>query len=176
MSSFDFVACVVGAGAVGLACGFALSRLGLDVVVVERERAIGQGISSRNSEVVVTAPFERAMVRADGGFGVEAGGQAATRFTARLLVIAAGLGAQACASRIEGFALSLIPRLHYGEGMYFRLNGRAPFEPLIYPLPIPGALGTHYRKDLGGQAVFWARSQFRRPRGLQRGPRTRHEL
>ncbi len=38
--------------------------------------------------------------------------------------------------------------------MYFRLVGRAPFEHLIYPPPIPGALGTHYRKDLGGQAVF----------------------
>ena len=38
--------------------------------------------------------------------------------------------------------------------MYFRLTGRAPFEHLIYPPPIPGALGTHYRRDLGGQAVF----------------------
>ena len=38
--------------------------------------------------------------------------------------------------------------------MYFRLNAKAPFERLIYPPPIEGALGTHYRKDLGGQAVF----------------------
>jgi L-2-hydroxyglutarate oxidase LhgO len=34
------------------------------------------------------------------------------------------------------------------------LAGKAPFDRLIYPPPIPGALGTHYRKDLGGQAVF----------------------
>jgi L-2-hydroxyglutarate oxidase LhgO len=38
--------------------------------------------------------------------------------------------------------------------MYFRLTGKAPFSRLIYPPPIPGALGTHYRRDLGGQAVF----------------------
>src|SRR5580658_9855023 len=51
MSEFDFDACVVGAGAVGLACGYALSKRGLSVVVLEQERAIGQGVSSRNSEV-----------------------------------------------------------------------------------------------------------------------------
>src|SRR5450631_4787682 len=52
MADFDFDACVVGAGAVGLACGYALARRGLSVVVLEKERAIGQGVSSRNSEVV----------------------------------------------------------------------------------------------------------------------------
>src|ERR1700744_4607271 len=50
--AFDFDAAVVGAGAVGLACGYALARRGLSVVVLEAERAIGQGVSSRNSEVV----------------------------------------------------------------------------------------------------------------------------
>src|SRR3982074_3227637 len=43
---------VVGAGAVGLACGYALTRRGLTVVVLEQEAAIGQGVSSRNSEVI----------------------------------------------------------------------------------------------------------------------------
>src|SRR5437763_4805078 len=49
---FDFDAAVVGAGAVGLACGYALARRGLSVVVLEQEPAIGQGVSSRNSEVI----------------------------------------------------------------------------------------------------------------------------
>ena len=40
------------------------------------------------------------------------------------------------------------------KGVYFRLQGKAPFARLIYPTPIPGALGTHYRRDLGGQGVF----------------------
>ena len=49
---FDFDATVVGAGAVGLACGRALSRRGLTVLVLEVEDYIGQGVSSRNSEVI----------------------------------------------------------------------------------------------------------------------------
>ena len=268
---FDFDAAVVGAGAVGLACGYALARRGLSVVVLEKERAIGQGVSSRNSEVihaglyyptgslkarlcvegrralypfleshkvafdrcgklvvasepeqvghlesirlqalendvegvemidgaaaivlepalraqaalvspesgvfdshgymlalqgeiedrggvVVTAtPFEGATPLEHGGFTIATGGEAPTTLTTRLLVAAPGLGAQAVAGRIEGFPPALIPKLHFGKGVYFRLRGRAPFDRLIYPPPIPGALGTHYRRDLGGQAVF----------------------
>jgi lipoic acid synthetase len=50
--SFDFDATVVGAGAVGLACGRALAKRGLSVLVLEKEPHIGQGVSSRNSEVI----------------------------------------------------------------------------------------------------------------------------
>jgi L-2-hydroxyglutarate oxidase LhgO len=268
---FDFDAVVVGAGAVGLACGYALAGRGLSVAVLEAERAIGQGVSSRNSEVihaglyyptgslkarlcvegrralyafldrhqvvyrkcgklvvasepdqverlqdilsqalandvegvslidgaqaialepalraeaalvstesgvfdshaymlalrgeieamggaVVTAtPFEGGSPLERGGFSIRAGGAFPTTFTARLLIIAPGLSAQAVAGLIEGFPPERIPARRLGKGVYFRLRGRAPFDRLIYPPPIPGALGTHYRKDLGGQAVF----------------------
>ena len=268
---FDFEATVVGAGAVGLACGYALARRGLSVVVLEKDRAIGQGVSSRNSEVihaglyyptgslkarlcvegrralypflearkiayarcgklvvasepeqvrrleqigrqaqdngvegvmlidgreavalepplraqaalvspesgvfdshgymlalrgeiesrdgaVVTgAPFEGAAPLGREGFEARVGGEAPTRLTTRYLVTAPGLSAQTVASRIEGFPEAAAPRLHYGKGVYFRLRGPAPFSRLIYPPPIPGALGVHYRRDLGGQAVF----------------------
>jgi L-2-hydroxyglutarate oxidase LhgO len=271
MTSFDFDACVVGAGAVGLACGYALARRGLSVVVLEKARAIGQGVSSRNSEVahgglyyptgslkarfcvagrralypfldahqvayrkcgklvlatepdeilrieaiavqarandvegletisgaaavalepglravaalvspqsgvfdshgymlalkgeiedrggavVVATPFEGATPLEAGGFTIQAGGDSPTQLTVRLLVTAPGLSAQGVAARIEGFPAADVPKLHYGKGVYCRLVGKAPFERLIYPPPIPGALGTHYRKDLGGQAVF----------------------
>ena len=50
MSDFDVL--VVGAGAVGLACGYALARAGQNVVVIEKEALIGAGVSSRNSEVI----------------------------------------------------------------------------------------------------------------------------
>jgi len=271
MSEFDFDAVVVGAGAVGLACGYALARRGLIVAVLERQGAIGQGVSSRNSEVilaglyyptgslkarlcvegrralysfldshhvayrkcgklvvatspeevgrldaileqaltndvegmerltgaqavalepelraeaallspesgvldshgymlalqgeieaaggavVVSTPFEGAEPLATGGFRVRAGGEEPAELTCRLLVTAPGLGAQSVAGLIEGFPVDQIPDGHFGKGVYFRLTGRAPFERLIYPPPIAGALGTHYRKDLGGQAVF----------------------
>jgi L-2-hydroxyglutarate oxidase LhgO len=49
----DRIACVViGAGVVGLAVARALARDGHEVLVLERERAIGTGTSSRNSEVI----------------------------------------------------------------------------------------------------------------------------
>lgn len=269
--SFDFDATVVGAGAVGLACGWALSKRGLTVLVLEKEGHIGQGVSSRNSEVihgglyyptgslkarfcvegrralygflesrkvdhwkcgklvvatqeaeverievifeqattngveglkhltgaqaralepdlnahaailspesgvfdshgymlalqgeiedaggsVVTgAPFEGAEPLPSGGFSVRVGGEGATTLTSRLLVTAPGLSAQSVAARIEGYPVGDIPARHLGKGVYFRLTGPAPFNRLIYPPPIPGALGTHYRKDLGGQGVF----------------------
>src|SRR6185437_2507519 len=259
-----FDAVVVGAGAVGLACGYALARRGSSVVVLEKTGAIGQGVSSRNSEVihaglyyptgsykarfcvegrrmayrfladhgvnhwrcgklvvateaseiarveaiakqaeingvenlsllsgaqakalepelnavmalaspesglmdshgymlalegeiedrggavVVSTPFEGAEPLAGGGFRVRAGGADPTTLDCRLLVIAGGLGAQDAAARIAGFPPDKIPALHYGKGVYFALNGRPPFNRLIYPPPIPGALGVHYRKD-----------------------------
>lgn len=43
---------VVGAGVIGLAVGRALARQGLDTLVLESQRAIGTGASSRNSEVI----------------------------------------------------------------------------------------------------------------------------
>ncbi|MFN3856568.1 MAG: NAD(P)/FAD-dependent oxidoreductase [Caulobacter sp.] len=271
MSAFDFDAVVVGAGAVGLACGYALSRRGLVVAVLEKEAAIGQGVSSRNSEVihgglyyptgslkarlcvegrrrlyafldshhvdyrrcgklvvatepedvprldaildqartngvedmarlsgeearalepglrceaallsphsgvfdshgymlalqgeieaaggvvVLSTPFEGAAPLEGGGFRIRAGGAEATELTCGLLVTAPGLAAQAVAAAIKGFPHAQIPAGHFGKGVYFRLAAKAPFERLVYPPPIPGALGTHYRKDLGGQAVF----------------------
>ena len=50
MSDFEVV--IVGAGAVGLACGYALARRGRGVAVLERENVIGSGVSARNSEVI----------------------------------------------------------------------------------------------------------------------------
>ncbi|WP_339929270.1 NAD(P)/FAD-dependent oxidoreductase [uncultured Brevundimonas sp.] len=275
--SFDFDATVIGAGAVGLACGRALARRGLTVLVLEQAPHIGQGVSSRNSEVihgglyyptgslkarfcvegrralydflesrkvdyrkcgklvvateegevarieaifqqatingveglahlsgaearalepglnahaailspesgvfdshgymsalegeigdaggsvVVATPFERAEPLPGGGFTITAGGEGGATLTTRLLVTAAGLQAQAVAARIDGYPAEHIPTGHFGKGVYFRLTGKAPFERLIYPPPIAGALGTHYRKDLGGQAVFGPDLEF----------------
>ncbi|MES2633829.1 MAG: NAD(P)/FAD-dependent oxidoreductase [Pseudomonadota bacterium] len=45
-------ALVIGAGAVGLAVGRALALAGREVIVAESQTAIGQGVSSRNSEVI----------------------------------------------------------------------------------------------------------------------------
>ena len=52
MSEDRVDAVVIGAGVVGLAVGRALAQRGLETLVLEREAAIGTGISSRNSEVI----------------------------------------------------------------------------------------------------------------------------
>ena len=44
--------CVIGAGVVGLAIGRRLAIGGAGVLVLDREADFGQGISSRNSEVI----------------------------------------------------------------------------------------------------------------------------
>ncbi|HSV01238.1 MAG TPA: NAD(P)/FAD-dependent oxidoreductase [Roseiarcus sp.] len=49
----DSIEClVVGAGVIGLAVARALARAGREVIVVESESGIGEGVSSRNSEVI----------------------------------------------------------------------------------------------------------------------------
>ena len=50
MAEVDAV--VIGAGAVGLAVARALARSGLETIACEAQTAIGQGVSSRNSEVI----------------------------------------------------------------------------------------------------------------------------
>jgi L-2-hydroxyglutarate oxidase LhgO len=272
MQSFDFDAVVIGAGAVGLACGYALGRRGLSVAVLEKNPAIGQGVSSRNSEVIhaglyyptgslkarlcvagrralyqfldehnvdynrcgklvvatedheverIEAIYAQAEINGveglshltaaqvhalepevkavmailspdtgvfdthgymralrgeveaaggavvtstafagahplsgDGGFRVRTAGADASTITCRLLIIAASLGAQDAARAIEGFPAQAIPALYYGKGVYFLLRGKPPFTRLIYPPPIPGALGVHYCIDMAGQARF----------------------
>jgi L-2-hydroxyglutarate oxidase LhgO len=47
-----------------------------------------------------------------------------------------------------------VPTAYYAKGNYFTLAGRSPFARLIYPVPVPGGLGTHLTIDLGGQARF----------------------
>ncbi|MBS0384491.1 MAG: FAD-dependent oxidoreductase, partial [Proteobacteria bacterium] len=117
-------------------------------------------IETHGGAVVLASPFESAATSAE-GFNVRVGGEAPATISARQLVIAAGLGAQACALAVEGFPAARAPRLHYGKGNYFALSGvKAPFARLIYPPPIPGALGTHYRRDLGGIARFGPDLQF----------------
>ena len=71
-----------------------------------------------------------------------------------ILVNAAGLGAQTLARMIETIDPALVPPLHLAKGCYFSYTGKVPFSRLIYPVPGPASLGTHFTLDLGGQARF----------------------
>lgn len=71
-------------------------------------------------------------------------------------VNAAGLDAQALASRIDAVSNAQIPQRLLSKGNYFRLNSGAPFKHLIYPLPDPQrrGLGIHATLDMGGAVRF----------------------
>src|SRR3546814_11503431 len=69
---------------------------------------------------------------------------------ARLVINAAGLGAQAIARMIPETPEGFVPPPHYAKGSYFDLAGRSPFSHLVYPLPSPGGLGVHLRSEERG--------------------------
>ena len=45
-------AIIVGAGVIGLAVSYSLSKRGLSVILLEKERRFGMGVSSRSSEQI----------------------------------------------------------------------------------------------------------------------------
>jgi L-2-hydroxyglutarate oxidase LhgO len=73
---------------------------------------------------------------------------------ARILINSAGLFAPAIAATIEGMPRHLVPPSFFARGNYFVLSGASPFSRLVYPVPVPGGLGTHLTLDLAGQARF----------------------
>jgi L-2-hydroxyglutarate oxidase LhgO len=74
--------------------------------------------------------------------------------SARMVINAGGLGGHAIAAATEGLDARDIPPLHLAKGCYFVLGRRSPFSRLIYPVPVPGGLGTHLTLDLAGAARF----------------------
>ena len=88
------------------------------------------------------------------GVPIETGGAEPMRFTATLVVNAAGLDAQAVARAIDGLPADKIPPLFLAKGNHFSLTVRSPFSRLVYPMPAPGGLGVHLTLDLAGQARF----------------------
>ncbi len=74
-----------------------------------------------------------------------------TELICRNIVNAAGHGAHAVARAIEGVDRSALPPRFLAKGNYCSVAGRSPFTRLIYPIPVPGALGTHVTLDLAGR-------------------------
>ena len=85
---------------------------------------------------------------------LETGGAEPASLTCRVLVNAAGLDAPSLARRIAGLSPQHVPQAYLAKGSYFTLTGPSPFTRLIYPVPVPGGLGTHLTLDLEGRARF----------------------
>jgi L-2-hydroxyglutarate oxidase LhgO len=109
---------------------------------------------ARGAALALRAPVESGWLEDDGRITLAVGGTEPMQVTARLLVNAAGLGAQATARNLQGYPAGRIPPLYYAKGNYFSLSGRSPFARLIYPMPESAGLGVHLTLDLAGQARF----------------------
>jgi L-2-hydroxyglutarate oxidase LhgO len=152
--------------------GVALRWLDADAVhAIEPELRCEAAIESPDSGIVDVAE----LVMALGGDLQQAGGQllchtvvasiaragsvfvvttaAGDAVTCRRLVNAAGLGAIALAETF-GHDEGIVPRLWLGAGHYYQSLRPVPFSRLVYPLPLPGALGVHLGFDLAGRARF----------------------
>lgn len=90
----------------------------------------------------------------DRGIHLFCAGAAEPALTARCVINAAGLGAQALALTVPGLPAAGVPPLRLSKGNYFSLSRRAPFSRLVYPLPPVGGLGIHLTLDLQGRARF----------------------
>jgi len=91
---------------------------------------------------------------AGGGIELSLGGDEPATLRFGLVVNSAGPWAPEVAGRIDGLPAASIPRARFAKAHYFVLAGRSPFRHLVYPVPVPGGLGTHVTLDLGGQARF----------------------
>ncbi|KAA2212233.1 NAD(P)/FAD-dependent oxidoreductase [Pseudoroseomonas oryzae] len=90
----------------------------------------------------------------DGGAEIQVGGAEPMELRCQLLINAAGLYAPKLARSLQGMPAEHVPQAYFAKGNYFTLAGRSPFSRLIYPVPVPGGLGTHLTIDLGGQCRF----------------------
>ena len=89
-----------------------------------------------------------------GEWAVTLAGEDAPAATARMVVNAAGHGAHRIAARTESLGSERLPRAYHARGVYYVYQGTVPFSRLIYPVPVPGGLGTHLTLDMAGGARF----------------------
>lgn len=113
-----------------------------------------QGEAEAHGAMVVTRSPVAAGRIVDGGIELETGGPEPVRLLARTVVNAAGLGAQNVTLALKGFPQALVPKQYLARGCYFSLSRRSPFSRLVYPVPVPGGLGTHLTLDLASRARF----------------------
>lgn len=88
------------------------------------------------------------------GYEVTVSGENAMQLSSKILINAAGHGACEIAIQLEALPRQCCPTPLMSKGNYFKLQGKAPFSRLIYPVPEPGGLGVHITIDLAGQARF----------------------
>jgi L-2-hydroxyglutarate oxidase LhgO len=87
-------------------------------------------------------------------FNLCIGGEQQMNIRAKYLVNCAGLSAQYIAQKFAGLPPDSIPPIHFAKGNYYALQGKSPFNRLIYPVPEEAGLGVHFTMDLAGAGRF----------------------
>lgn len=144
-----------------LACSAALLSPSTGIIDSHGLMLAYQGdAENAGAQFVFHCPFESAKTLAEGGFEVSFGGADPMTLTCDILINAAGLHAPEMARKIHGLDPNKVPQAYLCKGSYFNLQGKAPFDHLIYPVPQKAGLGVHLTLDLGGQAKFGPDTQW----------------
>lgn len=114
--------------------------------------ALQGGLEAAGGQVVLNTDVDRVEPCA-GGYRVHVrtADDETYALTCKELILSAGHAAPNLATGIEQ---AKPPRAYLAKGNYFKLQGKAPFSTLIYPVPEPGGLGVHLTLDLEHQARF----------------------
>ena len=115
--------------------------------------ALRSDAEAAGADVVSSSPVLSGEVTAS-GIELAVGGREPFSALCRTVVNSAGLNAQSVARSINGVPAASVPGQFFAKGHYFVLSGRAPFNRLVYPVPVPGGLGIHLTLDLAKQARF----------------------
>ncbi|KZM48461.1 NAD(P)/FAD-dependent oxidoreductase [Labrenzia sp. OB1] len=114
--------------------------------------ALQGGLEDRGGQVVLNSNVMRIEPYDDGyKLTVDTGDTGSYSLTCRELIVSAGHGAPGLMEDIAG---ARAPKAYLAKGNYFKLQGKAPFSRLVYPVPEPGGSGVHITLDLQHQARF----------------------
>lgn len=118
-------------------------------------RALALDAEAAGAQIVCRSPVLGGRATAE-GLRLRVGGPDPMELLAGRVANCAGLGAIDLAWALEGLRQEALPPrpTRWARGNYFALAGPAPFSRLVYPVPVPGALGVHLTLDLAGQARF----------------------
>jgi L-2-hydroxyglutarate oxidase LhgO len=115
--------------------------------------ALEGDLAQAGGTVLLGSPLQSAYCTSN-GIRLSVGKREPFDIDASIVVNCAGLDAQHVAQRFEGLSGDMIPPLFYAKGNYYGVEGRVPFQRLIYPVPEEGGLGVHLTFDLSGRARF----------------------
>ena len=116
--------------------------------------ALAGELDALGGRIVCNTVFSGADRQSGGEWAIRIAGEEAPVMNARMLVNSAGLESIAVADRIDALDHAHVPERVLARGCYFTYARRVPFAHLIYPVPVPGGLGTHLTLDLAGGARF----------------------